>query len=88
MPTTQEQRLKVKEMLVKQLRLKVEPGAISDTAPLFREGLGLDSIDALELVSGVEQVFGVVVESEEQGRAVLRNVETLTAFIVEKGGLK
>ena len=88
MPTTDEQRLKVKEMLVKHLRLKLEPAAIADAAPLFREGLGLDSIDALELVSGVEQTFGVVIEGEQQGKDVLRSVETLTAFLVEKGGLK
>ena len=51
---------RVKEMIIQRLKLEdMTPDQIDDDAPLFGEGLGLDSIDALELVLGVEQVFGV-----------------------------
>ena len=82
---TPEQKLRVKDFIVRQLRLKTRPDAIQDAAPLFREGLGLDSIDALELVTGIEETFGVVVESEAQGREALRSVDALTAFLLARG---
>jgi acyl carrier protein len=75
----------VKTMIVERLRLKVSPDAIDDAAPLFRDGLGLDSIDALELVVAVEEEFGVVIESEREARRVLASVAALTQFLIEKG---
>jgi acyl carrier protein len=60
------------------------PDQIDDTAPLFGDGLGLDSIDALELVLGVEQTFNVKIEDEVSGLRAFRNVDSLTAFIAEK----
>jgi acyl carrier protein len=84
--TTDLQRQRVKEMLVDRLRLKLDPSAIDDGSPLFRDGLGLDSIDALEVVIAVEQTFGVTIEGEKEGRRALQSVETLTRFLVEKGG--
>ena len=82
---TAAQKLSVKQFIVKQLRLKTQPETIRDAAPLFREGLGLDSIDALELVTGIEETFGVVIESETQGREALRSVDALTAFLLARG---
>jgi len=74
----------VKEMIIQRLKLEgMTPGDIEDQAPLFGEGLGLDSIDALELVLGVEQTFGVKIEDEAAGMKAFRNVESLTAFIQE-----
>jgi len=74
----------VKEMIIQRLKLEgMTPGDIEDQAPLFGEGLGLDSIDALELVLGVEQTFGVKIEDEAAGMKAFRNVEALTAFIQE-----
>ena len=52
---------RVKELIVRQLKLEMDPAEIKDAAPLFgdsADGLGLDSIDALELVLGVEKEFG------------------------------
>ena len=74
----------VKEMIIQRLKLEgMTPGDIEDQAPLFGDGLGLDSIDALELVLGVEQTFGVKIEDEAAGMKAFRNVEALTAFIQE-----
>ena len=78
---------RVKEMLVRQLKLQVEPLEITDDEPLFgEEGLGLDSIDVLEVVASVEKEFGVRIESQEEGEKVLQNIETLANFVGERGG--
>ena len=63
---------RVKDLIVRRLKLEIDPTTIQDDAPLFGEGLGLDSIDALELVLGLEQEFGIKVEDEEVGRQGLR----------------
>jgi acyl carrier protein len=74
----------VKEMIIQRLKLEgMTAGDIEDQAPLFGDGLGLDSIDALELVLGVEQTFGVKIEDEAAGMKAFRNVESLAAFIQE-----
>ncbi len=74
----------VKEMIVQRLKLEgMTAEDIEDQAPLFGDGLGLDSIDALELVLGVEQTFGVKIEDEAAGMKAFRNVESLAAFIQE-----
>jgi acyl carrier protein len=77
-------KLQIKQMLVERLKLEVEPGAIGDRDPLFGEGLGLDSIDALEVVLGLEQVFGVKIEDEEVGVKALASVESLADFVSSK----
>ena len=74
----------VKEMIIQRLKLEgMTPEEIDDQAPLFGEGLGLDSIDALELVLGVEQSFGVKIEDEAAGLKAFRSVDALTDFIAE-----
>lgn len=90
MPEVAELKLKIKEMLVRQLKLKVRPEDIDDKAPLFGEGLGLDSIDVLEVVASIEKEFGVEIKSQEEGEVVLRSVEAMAAFLGEKmdGGEK
>ena len=82
--TTDAQRLKVKEMLVGQLRLRVKPEEIDDAAPLFGEGLGLDSIDALEIVVMLETEFGINVKNEASARESFRSVSTLATFVEER----
>jgi acyl carrier protein len=71
----------VKEAIVRSLRLPVKPEEIADDLPLFGEGLGLDSIDALELVLELERSFGVVVGDDQVGGRVLRSVNSIVAFI-------
>ena len=74
----------IKQAIVRSLRLPIAPTDIGDATPLFGEGLGLDSIDALELVLGVEQEFGVKIEDEEMGAAALSSVDSLAAFVTAK----
>jgi acyl carrier protein len=75
----------VKEMIIQRLKLEgMSPDQIEDGAPLFGEGLGLDSIDALELVLGIEQTFGVKIEDEAAGMKAFKSVEALAAFIAER----
>lgn len=71
----------VKEAIVRCLRLPMPPDQIGDDVPLFGEGLGLDSIDALELVLELERTFGVVVGDDQLGNRVLRSVNSIVAFI-------
>ena len=85
---TAEEKQNVKEMLIKQLRLRMEPSEVEDDAPLFGEGLGLDSIDAIELVAGLEQVYGVTISSEEEAKQVFRSVETLSDFLATQGAFR
>ena len=75
---------RVKELIVRRLKLEIDPATIENGAPLFGEGLGLDSIDALELVLGLEQEFGIKVEDEEVGVKAFASVEALVDFIEKK----
>lgn len=75
---------RVKELIVRRLKLDIDPTAIENDAPLFGEGLGLDSIDALELVLGLEQEFGIKVEDEEVGVKAFASVNALVDFIEQK----
>ena len=74
----------IKELIVERLKLEVAPASISDAQPLFGDGLGLDSIDALELVLGIEQKYGVKIEDEEMGEQALSSVNALADFVAAK----
>ena len=77
---------KVKQLIIDRLQLDgVAPKDIDDAAPLFGDGLGLDSIDALELVIGIEKVFGVRIQDEEVGAKALASVNALVEFMRSKG---
>jgi acyl carrier protein len=73
----------VKEAIIRCLRLPLTPQGIADDAPLFGAGLGLDSIDALELAIELERTFGVKIDDEQLGRRVLRSVSTIVEFLEE-----
>jgi acyl carrier protein len=71
----------VKVMLVEALKLDVTPDSIDDTAPLFGTGLGLDSLDALQLAVSVEETFGVPIGDEATGKTAFASVTALAAHI-------
>jgi acyl carrier protein len=73
---------RIKRLIVESLNLEgMRPEMIEDEAPLFGEGLGLDSVDALELVVALEKEFGIRIKSQEIGREVFSSVSTLSQFI-------
>jgi acyl carrier protein len=71
----------VKAAIVRCLRMPITPDEIGDDMPLFGQGLGLDSIDALELVLELQRSFGIEITDEEVGTRVLRSVNTIVEFI-------
>ena len=74
--------LELKKLIIETLRLEeISPEGIEDDGPLFGEGLGLDSIDALELVVALEKIYGVVIPDSEVGKRVFRSVNTLARFV-------
>ena len=75
----------IKQAIVRSLRLPIAPAEIGDDTPLFGEGLGLDSIDVLELVLELERTFGVAISDEATGAKVLRSVNSIAEFITTQG---
>ena len=74
----------VKQLIIDALRIEgMAPADIETDAPLFGEGLGLDSIDALQLVVAMEKSFGVVVPDAATGTTVFQSVRSMAAYIAE-----
>jgi acyl carrier protein len=72
----------IKQAIVRSLRLPMAPEDIADDGPLFGPGgLGLDSVDVLELVLELERSFGVKIEDQDTGMQVLRSVNSIAAFV-------
>ncbi len=81
----EELRQKIKEMMVDELMLEQAPSEITDTIPIFGGGgLGLDSVDALQLVVGLEKHFGLKIGNSDAAKGILESVETI-AREIEKG---
>ena len=78
-------RSRIKEMLVKNLMLQTPVDHIGDELPLFGAGgLGLDSIEALELVVSMEKTFGGAVPNSEVAGRALQTVNSIHDYILEK----
>ncbi|MCH5716340.1 phosphopantetheine-binding protein [Niabella hibiscisoli] len=72
----------VKEQIVKFLNLNtVNPTDIKDDEPLFGEGLGLDSIDSIELIVMLSREYGINIQDPKEGRKILTNVNTMVDYI-------
>jgi acyl carrier protein len=77
--------LELKKLIIHTLKLEeITPEEIADDGPLFGEGLGLDSIDALELVVALEKTYGVVIPDSEMGKKIFRSVNDLAQFVKEQ----
>jgi len=78
----------VKELIISSLELEdIKPEDIVDSEPLFGEGLGLDSIDALELGVAIKKKFGVKLSAENaDNKKHFASVDALTAYIESAGG--
>ncbi|MFP2959158.1 acyl carrier protein [Myxococcus sp. 1LA] len=87
-PDTTEVKSGLKAMIVDRLRLDIDPASIPDGAPLFGSdsqdgeagGLGLDSVEALEIVVGIEEKWGVVIEDDSVAKE-FHSINTLAAFV-------
>lgn len=78
----QELRSRIKTLIVDALHLEgMNPESIADGEPLFGEGLGLDSVDALELVVALEKEFKIRIQSHEVGREAFASVDALAAYV-------
>jgi len=74
----------VKQMIIDSLRIEdMSPSEIETDAPLFGEGLGLDSIDALQLVVSMEKDFGVIVPDAATGSKVFVSVRSMAGYIAD-----
>jgi acyl carrier protein len=74
----------IKQAIVRSLRLPITADEIGDSTPLFGTGLGLDSIDVLELVLEIERSFGVAIADEQTGMKVLVSVDAIADFITRE----
>ena len=78
-----ELKLELKKLILKAANLEdVEPDEIEDDAPLFVEGLGLDSIDALELSVALEAQYGINISDSDTAKAAFASINTLSEFVV------
>lgn len=76
---------KLKELLIERLKFEdMTPEDIGDDEPLFAGGLGLDSIDALEIVVMLESEFGIKVKNESSARENFRSIAALATFVEER----
>jgi acyl carrier protein len=79
---TAEQKLELKKQIVKFLNLlSVKPEDIKDDEPLFGEGLGLDSIDSLELIVLLDREYGIKINDPKEGRKILVDINTMSEYI-------
>ncbi|MBL7773536.1 MAG: acyl carrier protein [Chitinophagaceae bacterium] len=74
----------LKVQIIESLNLQdMTPDQIDDKAPLFGEGLGLDSIDSLELMVLLERNYGIKIEDAREGRKAMESVEAMANYVME-----
>ena len=84
MDSTAELRSELKRLIVAELNLKGrDPATIEDDAPLFGAGLGLDSLDALQLAMSIEEQLGVRIPEGDEARAVFKSVRAIADYVAK-----
>ena len=74
--------LELKKQIIEVLNLEdVQPEDIDNDAPLFGEGLGLDSIDALELIVMMEKNYGIKIKDPSAGKDIFKSINTMAEFV-------
>ena len=82
MMETAELKKQVKEQIIQFLNLTtVKPEDIKDDEPLFGEGLGLDSIDSIELIVLLSRDYGITIQDPKEGRKILTDINTMVSYI-------
>ena len=75
-------KFQLKQQIIESLNLdEMRPDDIDDAAPLFGEGLGLDSIDALELIVLLDKNYGIKLANPKEGKAIFQSVNTMAEYI-------
>ena len=83
--STDNLKAEIKQAIVRSLRLPIAPGEIGDSTPLFGEGLGLDSIDILEVALVVSKRYGFKLKEDDQDNArIFRSLNALAAHVAER----
>ena len=81
----EELKARLKSVIITELHLDgVDPGSINTSAPLFGAGLGLDSLDALQLAVAVEENFGVRIGDEAEGKKAFASIDALATYIAAR----
>lgn len=76
--------LQLKEQIIEALNLEeITPDDIDNEAPLFGDGLGLDSIDALELIVILDRFYGIKLANPSESKTIFKNINTIAAYIAE-----
>jgi acyl carrier protein len=74
----------LKEKIIKTLNLEdINPADVNDNDALFGDGLGLDSIDALELIVMLDKDYGIKLADPKEGKAIFQSIETMANYISE-----
>ena len=74
----------LKDKIIKILNLEdIQPEDVNDNDPLFGDGLGLDSIDALELIVMLDKDYGIKLADPKEGKAIFQSIETMAGYIAE-----
>jgi acyl carrier protein len=82
-------RAEIKQLLIENLMLQKTPAEISDDSPLFGPGgLGLDSVDALQIVVALDKTYGLKIPDPETAKSVLASVASITAAVATQLGRK
>lgn len=77
-------KLQLKQQIIEALNLEeMTPEDIENSAPLFGEGLGLDSIDALELIVLLDKQYGIRLANPAEGKAIFKSIDTIAQFVAD-----